>query len=79
MQNSLQNKLVVIPQKEEAQFKEWKNSADEKAKEYSIYSFDDLLLLDTFKSDEIMEGLIDGGGELADGTNDLFDDLFDLF
>ncbi|MGV6831603.1 MAG: DnaJ domain-containing protein [bacterium] len=79
LQNSLQNKLVVIPQQEEAKYKEWKNSANQKAQDYSIYSFDDLLLLDAFKGDQIIEGLLDGAGELADGASDLFDDLFDLF
>lgn len=72
------NKPIVIEQKKQEQYTEWKKEAKKKSDTYWLTDLSDLLLLDLFL-DVGLSSLFSGADNLIDGLGDSLGDIFDIF
>lgn len=75
---SVTNKPVIIEQKKQEQYREWKKEAKKKSDTYWLTDLSDLLLLDLFL-DVGLSSLFSGSDDLIDGIGNSLGDLFDIF
>ncbi len=75
---SANNKPVVIEQKKEEQYTEWKKEAKKKSDTYWSTDLAELLVLDLFL-DVGLSGLLSGTDSLIDGIGDSLGDILDIF
>lgn len=78
LQSSATNKPVVIQQKEQKQYTEWKKEAKKKSDTFRLTDLTDLLLLDMFL-DAGLSSLFSGTENLIDGIGESLGDIFDMF
>ncbi|MEY8848868.1 J domain-containing protein [Psychroserpens sp. XS_ASV72] len=72
------NKPVVIAQKQESQYQDWKKEAKKKSDTFWNSDLADLLVLDLFL-DAGLSSLFSGADGLLDGIGDSLGDIFDIF
>lgn len=78
LQTSAAHKPIVIEQKKQEQYTEWKKEAKKKSDSYWLSDLSDLLLLDLFL-DVSLSSLISETDHLIDGLGDSLGDIFDIF
>ncbi|WP_456437160.1 J domain-containing protein [Psychroserpens sp.] len=75
---SATNKPVIIEQKRQEQYTEWKKEAKKKSDTFRLTDLADLLLLDLFL-DTGLSSLFSGTDNLIEGLGDSLGDIFDIF
>ena len=78
LERSTTNKLILIEQKKQEQYTEWKKEAKKKSDTYWLTDLSDLLLLDLFL-DVGLSSLFSGTDNLIDGLGESLGDIFDIF
>ena len=78
LERSTTNKPILIEQKKQEQYTEWKKEAKKKSDTYWFTDLTDLLLLDLFL-DVGLSSLFSGTESLIDGLDDSLGDIFDIF
>ncbi|MBR9845919.1 MAG: DnaJ domain-containing protein [Algicola sp.] len=78
LERSTTNKPILIEQKKQQQYTEWKKEAKKKSDTYWLTDLTDLLLLDLFL-DVGLSSLFSGTESLIDGLDDSLGDIFDIF
>lgn len=78
LETSVSNKPIIIEQKKQEQYTEWKKQAKKKSDTFWLTDLSDLLLLDLF-FDAGISSLFSGSEHLIDGIGDSLGDLFDIF
>ena len=78
LRTSATNKPVIIEQKKQEQYTEWKKEAKKKSDTFRLTDLADLLILDLFL-DAGLSSLFSGTENLIEGLGDSLGDIFDIF
>ena len=76
----LENQKRGIPVEfEEVQFDEWEERSERRSRKYREFPLEELLMLEIFAETGVIEGLLNGMGDIIDSAGDALDGLADLF
>lgn len=78
LNTSATHKPIIIEQKKQEQYTDWKKEAKKKSDTYWSTDLSELLLLDLFL-DVGLSGLFSGSENLIDSLEDSLGDIFDIF